>query len=70
MSQGIIFKGRCGREIRAKVWKGGGTAKCPDHWTFNTYPAPSDHELAEKIYWACSNCESLASDIKGLMSHE
>ena len=57
----IKLKGCCGREIVGKVWKQGGTAKCPGQWSFNTYPKPTQQDLQEDVISLCRDCESLAS---------
>lgn len=49
--------GGCGKTIIAKIWKQGGTIKCPDHWTMNTYPMPTLQKPREDVFRFCSTCE-------------
>jgi len=59
MTELITLKGRCGKELQGKLWKQGGTAKCPGHWSFNTYPRPSVLDLQRDVWRSCEGCESI-----------
>ena len=59
MSMPVTLKGRCGKELEGKVWKQGGSVKCPDHWTVNTYPKPSITKLFEIVWDNCEGCGSI-----------
>ena len=62
MSEPITLRGVCGKIIKGKLWKQGGSMKCPTHWSFITYPKPERIDLWRDINSLCRGCESIDSD--------
>ena len=62
MTEQYTIVGKCLGEITVKIWKQGGSVKCPDQTT-NTYPKPSQFRINQIISDACLSC-SRDSDIK------
>lgn len=62
MSEEFTVIAQCDKPLTAKIWKQGGTAKCPGRWSFNTYPKPSLADLRMDIYRMCQNCEELKKE--------
>ncbi|MHA1286053.1 MAG: hypothetical protein ACTSPB_01495 [Candidatus Thorarchaeota archaeon] len=58
----FTIKGRCGKILHGKIWKQGGTLKCPNHWSFNTYPKPSIEDLRQDMLTCCKDCEELKKE--------
>ncbi len=57
MSEVHLIKARCGYSVTVKIWKQGGSAKCPGHWSFNTYPKPTLSSIKVDIDLMCKNCD-------------
>ena len=63
MSEKITVHGRCGKELTCKLWKQGGSVKCPEKgWSIVSYPRPSELQIYQDIMDLCEGCPSIDSD--------
>jgi len=66
MSEKIKRAGMCGKELHGKLWKGGGSLKCPEEWSVVIYPRPNMLRLIGVVWEECEGCKkaSIKSDKK------
>jgi len=59
MSETVKIITPCGQVITGKVWKQGGSFKCPDNWAVNTYPRPDTERIIKIVRRECQGCEKI-----------
>lgn len=62
MSESIEITAPCGIKLKGKLWKQGGSIKCPEYWSFVTYPKPEYFDLYRDMRSLCEGCEKLEAE--------